>query len=288
MIDAHHHLWDLSAVNYPWLEATGVTRFFGDPTPIQRDYLVDEFSRDASAVGFTGSVHIQVGAADGLAEAKWVQRVAEQNPDWPMAQVVFCDLTAPDLSAQLDAFEALSTVRGVRQIIGRAPGEDAATGTNELLQSHAFLAGLIEVGQRGLSFDLQLIPELMAATAIVLKAAPDTRVALCHAGSPHDRSSQGLDSWRQALRHLSSLPQVVCKLSGLGMFDHDWTRQSIAPLITTCLDQFGTERCMFGSNFPVDSLYSDYATLAAAHRQIVPETSHAAVFGGTAATFYSF
>ena len=288
MIDAHHHLWDLSAVNYPWLEATGVTRFFGDPTPIQRDYLVDEFNRDASAEGFTGSVHIQVGAADGLAEAKWVQRVAEQNPDWPMAQVVFCDLTAPDLSAQLDAFEALSTVRGVRQIIGRAPGEDAATGTNELLQSHAFLAGLIEVGQRGLSFDLQLIPELMAATAIVLKAAPDTRVALCHAGSPHDRSSQGLDSWRQALRHLSSLPQVVCKLSGLGMFDHDWTRQSIAPLITTCLDQFGTERCMFGSNFPVDSLYSDYATLAAAHRQIVPETSHAAVFGGTAATFYSF
>jgi hypothetical protein len=85
MIDAHHHLWDLSAVHYPWLEATGVTRFFGDPTPIQRDYLVDEFSRDASAEGFTGSVHIQVGAADGLAEAKWVQHIAEQTPigHWP-------------------------------------------------------------------------------------------------------------------------------------------------------------------------------------------------------------
>ena len=287
MIDAHHHLWDLSAVHYPWLEATGVTRFFGDPTPIQRDYLVDEFSRDASAEGFTGSVHIQVGAADGLAEAKWVQHVAEQNPVWPMAQVVFCDLVSPDLSAQLNAFEALSTVRGVRQIIGRAPGEDAATGTNDLLQSPAFLAGLTEVGRRGLSFDLQLIPELMATTANILEAAPDTRVALCHAGSPHDRSSQGLNSWAQNLRHLSKLPQVVCKLSGLGMFDHRWTNQTVAPLINTCLDQFGPERCMFGSNFPVDSLYSDYATLAAAHRQIVPETSHAKVFGGTAATFYS-
>ena len=104
----------------------------------------------------------------------------------------------------------------------------------------------------------------MVATANILEAAPDTRVALCHAGSPHDRSSQGLDSWAQNLRHLSTLPQVVCKLSGLGMFDHRWTNQTIAPLIDTCLDQFGPERCMFGSNFPVDSLYSDYATLAAA------------------------
>jgi predicted TIM-barrel fold metal-dependent hydrolase len=71
------------------------------------------------------------------------------------------------------------------------------------------------------------------------------------------------------------------------MFDHRWTNQTIAPLIDTCLDQFGPERCMFGSNFPVDSLYSDYATLAAAHRQIVPETCHVNVFGGTAATFYN-
>ncbi len=50
-IDAHHHLWDLSAVSYPWLEARGVRRFFGDPTPIQRDYLVGEFRSDADAAG---------------------------------------------------------------------------------------------------------------------------------------------------------------------------------------------------------------------------------------------
>jgi predicted TIM-barrel fold metal-dependent hydrolase len=83
------------------------------------------------------------------------------------------------------------------------------------------------------------------------------------------------------------MPQIVCKLSGLGMFDHDWTPRSFTPIIDTCLDQFGPKRCMFGSNFPVDSLYSDYATLVAAHRQIVPETCHAAVFGETAKTFYS-
>ncbi len=286
-IDAHHHLWDLSAVHYPWLMAEGVARFFGDPTPIQQDYLLTEFRGDAEAQRFAASVHIQVGAEDGLAEAKWVQSVADANPDWPMAQVVFCDLTTPDLGAQLDAFQALPTVRGVRQIVGRAPGEDAVTGTNDLLDSPRFLEGLREAGRRGLSFDLQLIPDLMEKTAQVLERAPDTNVALCHAGSPYDRSAKGLENWAGQLRRLSALPQVSCKLSGLGMFQHDWQIDDFRPIIETCLDQFGPNRSMFGSNFPVDSLYSDYATLAAAHLGCVPQAMHQQVFHDTAARFYS-
>ncbi|MBO9465652.1 amidohydrolase family protein [Tropicibacter sp. R15_0] len=286
MIDAHHHLWDLATVHYPWLMAKGVERFFGNPSPIQRDYLLGDFRADAAAHGVLASVHIQVGAADGLAEAKWVQSVADTTPDWPMAQVVFCDLTAPDLDAQLDAFQTLSTVRGVRQIVGRAPGEDALTGTNDLLDNPRFLDGLRLVGQRNLSFDLQLIPELMDQTAHVLEQAPDTKIALCHAGSPHDRTREGLVDWSTKLHSLSALPQVTCKLSGLGMFQHNWTVDDVRPIIETCLDQFGPDRCMFGSNFPVDSLYSDYATVFHAHRAIVPQEMHNMVFEDTASTFY--
>ncbi len=283
-IDAHHHLWDLQAVDYPWLMAKGVPRFFGDPTPIQRDYLLDEFRRDA--MGFDGSVHIQVGAADAMAEAQWVQGVADAHPDWPMAQVVFCDLTADDLAAQLEAFQALTTVRGVRQIVGRAPEEDAVTGTNTLLSNPRFAAGLQLAGRHGLSFDLQLIPELYEAMARVLDRAADTPVALCHAGSPHDRSAKGLRDWAKALLVLSDRPQVVCKLSGLGMFDHGWSTESIRPIVETCLDQFGADRVMFGSNFPVDSLSSDYASLMAAYETLIPQAAKPAVFGGTAAAFY--
>lgn len=286
MIDSHHHLWDLNAVSYPWLEARGVERFFGDPTPIQRNYLIAEFAADAAGQGFGGSVHIQVGAADPLAEARWVQSVCDDNADWPMVQVAFCDLASTDLGRQLDVLQALPSVRGVRQIIGRAPGEDAVTGTNDLLGSPDFLHGLKEIGARGLSFDLQLIPELMAATARLLEQAPDTKVALCHAGSPHDRTPAGIAAWAQALRALSDLPHVTCKLSGLGMFQHDWATEDFRPLVDTCLDQFGMTRCMFGSNFPVDSLYSDYATLVGAFRALVPETFHQSVFHDTASTFY--
>lgn len=91
-----------------------------DPAPIQRNYLIDEFRADAQAEGFKGSVHIQVGAEDGLAEARSVQSVADANPDWLLAQVVFCDLTSNDLHAELDAFQMLTSVRGVHQIVGRA------------------------------------------------------------------------------------------------------------------------------------------------------------------------
>ena len=286
MIDSHHHLWDLNAVSYPWLEARGVERFFGDPTPIQRNYLHAEFAGDAARQGFGASVHIQVGAADPLAEARWVQSVCDENPGWPMAQVAFCDLTSRDLGRQLDTFQTLPSLRGVRQIIGRAPGEDAVTGTNDLLDSPDFLQGLKEIGERGLSFDLQLIPELMPATARLLEQAPETQVALCHAGSPHDRTPAGISTWASALRTLSGLPHVTCKLSGLGMFQPDWTVEDFRPLVETCLEQFGDTRCMFGSNFPVDSLYSDYATLAGAFRTLVPSAAHQTVFTDTARTFY--
>lgn len=287
-IDAHHHLWDLDAVHYPWLMAKGEPRFFGDPAPIQRNYLLDEFTSVLKPHGIQGSVHIQVGAADPLAEARWVQSVADKNPDWPLLQVAFCDLTAPDASDQLDALQALPTLRGVRQIIGRAPGEDAQTGTNAVLDNPAFSEGLRSLADRNLSFDLQLLPELMEKTAQVLSRAPDTKIALCHAGSPYDRSTEGLKQWAECLRALSRLPNVYCKLSGLGMFDHGWTEESIAPIIETVFEQFGPNRTMFGSNFPVDSLTSSYSKIYESFSHRINEDCHERFFGKTAEVFYGF
>lgn len=286
--DAHHHLWDLSEVHYPWLMETGVPRFFGDPSSIQRNYLLEEFRADAARQGISRSVHIQVGAESGWEEAKWVQGVADAHPDWPLVQVAFCDLTAPDREAQLDQLHDLPSLRGVRQIIGRAPGEDSQTGTNAILDDPRFLEGLQSLGERGLSFDLQLLPELMPGTGQVLAQAPQTRVALCHAGSPYDRSGRGISFWAEQLESLSALPQVTCKLSGLGMFDHAWTAEALRPIVETVMHQFGPHRVMFGSNFPVDSLSSSYAQLVEAYETLIPDEDHDAVFNTTAAAFYGW
>jgi len=285
-IDAHHHLWDLDVVHYPWLMAKGEVRFFGDPAPIQRNYLLPELRREATPHGIAGSVHIQVGAEDGLAEATWVDAVAQANPEWPLVQVAFCDLTSAHRDRQLDALQALPSLRGIRQIVGRAPGEDAATGTNALLADPKFASGLHALAARGLRFDLQLIPELLPQTTALLAEIPDLPVVLCHAGSPHDRTPTGLAAWGKDLQALAALSQVHCKLSGLGMFEHDWTEASLAPLVERVLDAFGPQRVMWGSNFPVDSLTSDYARLFTTLQRLVPPHMHADVFRETALKFY--
>ena len=285
-IDSHHHLWDLKEVHYPWLMEFGKPRFFGDPTPIQRDYLLAEHRAISHNHGFVASVHIQVGAEDGLAEARWVDQVAHANPEWPMVQVAFCDLTAPDRDVQLDQFQALPSVVGVRQIVGRSPDEDAKNGTNALIADPEFKAGLLSLASCGLSFDLQLIPELMKPMGKVLEQVPDLQVALCHAGSPYDRSSDGIAKWAAGLAQLSALQNVSCKLSGLGMFDHDWNAGTVRPIADVVMKQFGPDRVMFGSNFPVCSLSSSFDELMERHMAIVPEEHHKAVFHDNAERFY--
>ncbi len=285
-IDSHHHLWDLQAVHYPWLMEFGKPRFFGDPTPIQRDYLLEEHRAISHNNGFVASVHIQVGAEDGLAEARWVDQVALANPEWPMVQVAFCDLTASDRENQLDQFQALKSVVGMRQIVGRSPEEDTKNGTNALIADPEFKAGLHSLASRGLSFDLQLIPELMKPMGKVLEQVPDLQVALCHAGSPYDRSSDGIAKWAAGLAQLSALQNVSCKLSGLGMFDHDWNAKSVRPIADVVMKQFGSDRVMFGSNFPVCSLSSSFDELMERHMAIVPEEHHKAVFHDNAERFY--
>jgi len=285
-IDSHHHLWDLKDVHYPWLMEFGKPRFFGDPTPIQRDYLLAEHRAISHNHGFVASVHIQVGAEDGLAEARWVDQVAHANPEWPMVQVAFCDLTAPDRDVQLDQFQALPSVVGVRQIVGRSPDEDAKNGTNALIADPEFKAGLHSLASRGLSFDLQLIPELMKPMGKVLEQVPDLQMALCHAGSPYDRSSDGIVKWAVGLAQLSALQNVSCKLSGLGMFDHDWNAGTVRPIADVVMKQFGPDRVMFGSNFPVCSLSSSFDELMERHMAIVPEEHHKAVFHDNAERFY--
>ncbi len=285
-IDSHHHLWDLKDVHYPWLMEFGKPRFFGDPTPIQRDYLLAEHRAISHNNGFVASVHIQVGAEDGLAEARWVDQVALANPEWPMVQVAFCDLTASDRENQLDQFQALKSVVGMRQIVGRSPEEDTKNGTNALIADPEFKAGLHSLASRGLSFDLQLIPELMKPMGKVLEQVPDLQVALCHAGSPYDRSSDGIAKWAAGLAQLSALQNVSCKLSGLGMFDHDWNAKSVRPIADVVMKQFGSDRVMFGSNFPVCSLSSSFDELMERHMAIVPEEHHKAVFHDNAKRFY--
>lgn len=290
IVDAHHHLWDLDACRYPWLMAKGVKRFFGDPAPIQKNYLVDDLRADAAGYELTASVHIQVGVEPGdeLRESEWLQATGEEH-GLPSAIVAYCELDDPEAPRHLEAQLGLSRVRGVRQIVGRSDAEDQQTGSGKLVDSPVWREHLAALAELGLSFDLQLTPPQVPSVAEALSHAPETRVAVCHCGSPWDQTPKGLEKWREGMALLASMPNVYCKISGLGMFDHDWTVESIRPIVESCIELFGAERAMFGSNFPVDKLHASYADIFTGFEAItsgLSEAEQAMLFGDTAKSFY--
>jgi len=292
IVDAHHHLWNLNKIHYPWLTERGVMRFFGDPTLIQHDYLAGDFLDDIGDLPVRSSVHIQVGAAssDSVAETRWLQSEAQRGPlGIPNAIVAFCDLADAKAGEILDAQAESGNLRGIRQIVGRSPGEDANSGTGALLNNPIWIENLARLPSRHLSFDLQLIPEQLAAVTEVLGDIPDLRVALCHCGSPHDQSENGLAVWRSSLTRFAELPNVYCKLSGFCMFEQNWDAERAKKTALAAIDIFGVDRCMFGSNFPVEKLYVSYHTLYTSYLDIAAEFSESErqmLLADTARWFY--
>ena len=290
IIDAHHHLWDLKECHHTWLMETGKTRFFGDPAPIQKNYHVDEFKADFAGLPVVKSVHIQVGVEEHTSteETQWLQSCADQA-DYPHAIVAFCDLTNDNAQSEMDTHQSFENVRGVRQIVGRDAAEDARNGTNALLEDKWFKEGLESLVKRKLSFDLQLTPPLLSAAAKLFKSVEDVPLALCHGGSPQDHSAQGIAAWERGLRDMAEHENMICKLSGFVMFDHDWTIDSLRGKVLRAIDVFGPSRIAFGSNFPVDKLHGSYSDIMGAYMKITEgfsESERDAMFHDTAQNFY--
>lgn len=285
IVDGHHHLWDLSAVAYPWL-AERRPRFFGDPAPIARRHDLADFRAAHGGRAVLASVHVQVGAADALAETRWLAAEA-QAAAWPMAIVAAADLTAADLAQTLDRLGAAADgrLRGIRQIVARHPAEDGPA-AGALLAHPAFERGLALLAARGLSFDLQLTAPLLAAARRRFAALSGLQVALCHCGSPWDGDAQAMARWADDLAAFAdAVPGAVVKLSGLGMLRRDGA--GVAAIVSRTLAAFGPGRTLWGSNWPVDALHRPgWAAILAEAEALVPAADRAAVFATTARRFY--
>ena len=288
IFDAHHHLWDLGHCHYPWLMAKGVKRFFGNPAPIQKNYLIEDFLGDAERYDLVGSTHIQVGVAEenAVKETEWLQSVADQS-NLPSAIVAFADLASDNAEETIDQHAAYANFRGVRQIIGRHPIEDGKTGTGALLDDPNFLRGLKILEDRNYSFDLQLTAAHYDGTVQLFQRLPDLKVAICHFASPWDLTPDGFANWRRAMKLFSELPQCFVKFSGFGMFKPDWGAEDIKPYVGAALEFFGPDRCMAGSNFPVDKLYGGYDRIWRALEALIrDETTLHKVTVSNGAKFY--
>ena len=263
LFDAHHHLWDLGAVNYVWLKQLGVSKPFGDPTPIQKDYLPQQFLVDVAEVedvDLVGSAHIQVDGAltDPVSETNWLSKLSKSGI--PSAIVGFVDLTREDAEVVLKKHLSFDEFRGVRQIIGLLEQRpDLSFIKEHLLRNSIWQKNFALLDKHNLSFDLQLYPEQMKEAAEFFGGFPKVPIVIDHAGSPYDQTESGLKLWSEGLSALSNLPNIHIKLSGFGMYESDWSSDSSLVLFQTILELFGAHRIMWGSNFPVDSLMKSYS-----------------------------
>ena len=127
-------------------------------------------------------------------------------------------------------------------------------------------ANIARLADYGFSFDLQVFSGQMAGAAVLAESCPAVTFILQHAGMLEDLSPAGREAWRAGMRRLAACPNVVCKLSGLGTFIHRNDAAHIADIAREMVAVFGAQRCLFGSNFPIEKLWTSYRDLVGAYR----------------------
>ena len=259
VVDAHHHLWDLTHNNYPWL--TGKSPVGLDVTPFAHDYHVDDYLRDAAGVPVGRSVHVQAGwdTADPVGETRWLTEVAERE-GYPHAIVAHADLSAENAGEELRAHASSPLVRGVRMLLTWHPeARYRRAARPDFLSDPAWQRGLGMLGDLGLSFDMQIYPLQMTAAVKVVQAFPAVRFIVDHMGLPIE--TERPRAWEEGIRRLADHPNVAIKLSGFSHLLSAWNRETARPLVETVMSAFGPERCLFGSNYPVERPFVEFRAL---------------------------
>ena len=290
--DAHHHLWSLTEGNYPWLSQGNVVRVTGDYSAIRKDYLLEDFRRDIGSLKVTRSVHVEAGheRSECVRETAWLQSVANRSDSGgiPQAFVAYCDLSRDDALSTLDEHLAAPNMRGIRQML-HEPLLDSPRTKPFLYDNPLWRKNLGALAPLGLSFDLQVLPSQFDDALALCAENADLAIALCHTGMPSRQDEEGLAIWRRGLRRLAELPNVHIKISGLGMFNRNWTTDAIRPLVLDAIEIFGPDRSMLASNFPVDGMMGGYLRLWQAYDDILRDFSddeRDALFSATARRFY--
>ena len=289
VIDTHHHIWLRKDV--AWLADPPIPRMFGDYFGLRRDYSVEEWIADIVPQGVTKSVHVTAmwGPGRALDETAWLQATADKH-GYPHGIVCNVDLAAPDAEAALKAQQRFPNLRGVRQMLyWDSPTVRQAVARPDYCNDPAFRRGFGLLEKYDLSFELQVYAGQAPYAVELVKAFPNVRMVLVHAGMLTERTPGAIEQWRSALTMLAAHPNVHVKLSGLGMYCNGISYSQARQVIRDAIQIFGIERTIYGSNFPLEKLHASYADFLGIYRQVLAEyteTEQRAVLHDNAARFY--
>ncbi|MDP5877015.1 MAG: amidohydrolase family protein [Dehalococcoidia bacterium] len=272
MVDSHHHFWDLTHLDYPWMPP-------GDNV-LRQNRLPGDLKPLIDGVGVQRTVIVQ--AHSSIEEAHWLLGLAAEN-DFVAGVVAWVELADPDVGNTLDLLQMDPYFKGVRHIWHDEP-DDA------WIVRPAVLNGLKELARRDIPFDLLPRPKHLPYIPRVLDAVPDLRTVVDHIAKPF--IAEGIfEPWLSDLKRVAEIPGVHCKVSGMVTeADTDnWNPDALTPYVANVIEMFGYDRLMFGSDWPVCTLAGTYEQVFQAAKQALGPMSDAnrdAVFGGNAEQFY--
>ncbi len=282
MVDAHAHFWDLEAHYYPWLCDPDLIPFrYGDYSNIRHSYLPEDYRRDCANFRVVALVHVEAehDPGDPVGETRWLTALAART-GLPTACVAQARLDRADVAEILAAQAAFPLVRGIRhKPAAAADPRDARRGAPGSMDDPAWRRGYALLARHGLSFDLQTPYWHLDAAAELAADVPQTQIVINHTGLPAERGAAGLKAWRAALEGVAARPNVALKISGLGLPGRPWSVADNGPVVLDAIAIFGVARCLFASNFPVDSLVAGYSTIFSGFREITSDFADDAIAG---------
>lgn len=308
IVDPHHHIWAQEGNPYT------VSDLAADTATGHR-IVATVFVEAHSSYRTDGPDELRP-----VGETEQIEAGLASRPD--LAALGLCsgiigkaDLTlgagvAPVVAAHLAASPA--RFRGVRHLVTRDPhfpnGIALRPSAEGLLKRIDFREGLAAIARLGLSYDAMLYHSQLSDLIEVARLLPDLPIVLDHFGCPlgvgpyAGREAETLHQWRGNIRLLAACPNVCVKMGGMGMIvtGATWHERPLPPssaelaeawrpLVETCIEAFGVDRCMFESNFPVDKGMFSYPVVWNAYKRVAAgasSTEKAALFHNTAARVY--
>ena len=274
IIDAHQHFWHLERAGYSWLDPA-----FGS---ICRSIEADELEPLLHAAGVHKTVLIQ--AANSYEDTAYMLRTADQR-EWVGAVVGWVPLNIPDIAdKKLREYAQNPYFKGVRHLIHEEKDPDWVIRDN-------VIEGLKALAAYGMTFDIVAeFPNHLKHVPLIAEKIPNLRMVIDHLAKPPIRDKQ-MGEWAKQLAEAACYPNVYAKISGLNTAANwsSWSAEDLKPYIEYAIKQFGAERLMFGSDWPVANMAGDYAKVWEETNKAIAEYGSgeiAAILGETAAKFY--
>ena len=275
VIDAHHHLWDLSAGRYPWLTGAAGIGALGDIGYMRHDYLPDDYAADTAGQGVVASVHVEAvwdRSRSPVEETAWLAGLA--RPAGIAARcVAAAPLGDPALPRLLEAQAAFPIVAGIRETIRWHPDPAKRWTERGLVDDRAWRAGLALLARYGWVLELLMNPHQALEVAALARAVPGQVFVVDHCCTPNDRDPEGMARWRAGLAAMGREANILIKLSNYAAYAPDRSFEADRDTLRTCIDACGPARCMFGSDYPVARRTMRYPDLLQRFREVVSEYS---------------